>query len=201
MTPFQKYGQASAPSNMSFPTAAYLQAAQNAASMQASGMNALGSGLASGISSVINYMDSQKEEQARFNATKKMYSAFKSFLPEESRAEIEGMFSDTGMSVRDKNQIAPLLMNMIAQGQQLASKKDIANIMADSRQAVADAKNQPPPQREEFSINSPDAVFNTPSGGAQQQEPQPDLTAEPISGTRPKRVVWSSRLNKYVELD
>jgi hypothetical protein len=163
MTPIQTFGQTAAPSNMMFPTAAYLQASQNAAEMQARGMGELGRGLAGGISAAVAQYSQHKDEQARFDATKKMYSAFKNYLPEESRSSIEQMFSDTSMSVKEKNQIAPLLMNMIAQGQQQQGRESVARIMANSREAIADMKNQPPAQRPAFTVGSPGSVFDTPT--------------------------------------
>jgi len=180
MTPIQTFGANPVPSNMQFPTAAYLQASQNAAEMQARGMSALGQGLAGGINSAVAQYSQHKDEQAKFDATKKMYSAFKNYLPEQSRNEIDKMFSDTSMSIREKNQISPLLMNMIAQGQQQAGRESVAKIMADSRQAVADSKPRPNPMPE-YGVRNPRDVFNRPVNG--QPVSEPALPGSPSQGS------------------
>jgi len=158
----QQYGQAAPPPSMMFPTAAYLQASQNAAEMQMRGQEALGKGIAGGISSIGKAYGDYKEDQSKFDATKKMYSAFKSFLPEESQNEIEKMFADTGMSVKEKNQISPLLMNMIAQGQQQTGREKVARIMHPTSQ-------QPRPSS--FGgVPTLDNIFSSPVNQSQPQD-------------------------------
>jgi len=179
MTPFQTFGQTAAPSNMMFPTASYLQAAQSAADTRARGMSEIGRGLAGGIDKAMNLMEAHKEEQAKFDATKKMYSAFKNYLPEESRSKIDEMLSDTSMSVKEKNQLAPLLMSMISQGQQQAGRERIANIMADSRENVAGLKNRQPAERPVFDVQNPKSIFNTPVGNPAGQRPISGMPMNP----------------------
>lgn len=106
MTPIQTFGQTAAPSNMMFPTAAYLQASQNAAEMQARGMGELGKGLAGGINAVAGAYSDYKKMQSNVKASEKAYDTFRSFLdPEVQRSidtRIEEMNKDTGVSLQDK---------------------------------------------------------------------------------------------------
>jgi hypothetical protein len=208
MTPLQTFGAAQAPSNMMFPTAAYLQSSQNAAETRARGMEALGQGIAGGISAAAGAYKEYKNDQAKFDATKKMYSAFKSFLPEESQKEIEDMFSDTDMSVRQKNQISPLIMSMIAQGQQQAGKESVANIMAGNRLDVAALKNPPPAPRPAFNVAQSEDPLDQPVGQAPAapaapymiQRPQPQPVQQQGRGKLPL-TRYNERTQQYEFLD
>ena len=193
MTPFQTFGQTAAPSNMMFPTASYLQAAQSAANIQARGMSELGRGLAGGIDKAMNIMEAHKEEQAKFDATKKMYSAFKNYLPAESLGKIEEMLADTSMSVKEKNQLAPLLMGMISQGQQQAGRERIANIEAASRETIAGMKGGTQPERPAFNVGDPNAVFLTPAA------PTPAVPAKVIPAN--KTLNAPTRINPETGVD
>ena len=106
MTPFQTYGQTAAPSNMVFPTAAYLQSSQNAAETRARGMEAMGKGIASGIGSAASGYMKYKETKSEVGAAEKSYETLKSFLPPEVSgqidSQIESMNQDPDMSLRDK---------------------------------------------------------------------------------------------------
>lgn len=210
MTPIQTFGQTAAPSNMMFPTASYLQAAQSAADTRARGMGELGRGLAGGIDKAMSIMEAHKEEQAKFDATKKMYSAFKNYLPEESRSKIDEMLSDTSMSVKEKNQLAPLLMNMISQGQQQSGREEVARIMANSREAIADLKNRQPAERPAFTVGDKTTALNAlfgsqPTGGVptvRPVNPNPQVRNDPVSGipqfydNRIRR--WIDEPNQYI---
>lgn len=110
--------QGGAPAAMAQMGAGVMEAGANAARSLQSGYEALGSGLAKGITSVANAYAQNKEEQARFDATKKMFKAYESYLPESARNEIGGIFEDTSMSTAQKNAMAPMLLNFLAQSQQ-----------------------------------------------------------------------------------
>jgi hypothetical protein len=106
MNPLQTFGAAQAPSNMMFPTAAYLQSSQNAAETRARGMEALGKGIAGGISAVAGAYGDYKNMQSGVKSSEKAYETFKSFLDPEVRneidAQIEQVNNDPNMSLRDK---------------------------------------------------------------------------------------------------
>ena len=106
MTPFQTYGQTAAPSNMVFPTAAYLQSSQNAAETRARGMEAMGKGIASGIGAAASGYMKYKETKSEVGASEKSYETLKSFLPPEVSSkidsQIESMNQNPDMSLRDK---------------------------------------------------------------------------------------------------
>jgi hypothetical protein len=91
---------------MMFPTAAYLQASQNAADMQMRGQEALGKGIASGISSVAGAYGDYKKMQSSVKASENAYETFKSFLDpgvqQSIDTQIESMNKDTGVSLKDK---------------------------------------------------------------------------------------------------
>lgn len=215
MTPYQTFGQTAAPSNMQFPTAAYLQASQNAADMRMRGMESMGKGIAGGISAAAGAFKEYKDDQSKFDATKKLYSAFKDFLPEESRNEIDKMFSDTSMSVREKNQISPLLMNMIAQGQQQQGKESIANIMAGNRLDVAAMKNPPRAEPVPFNIAPTEDPFDRPAGQASTAprptqsapymiQPPPQAQPQPVrqqGGARLPKIKYNDQTGEYEFLD
>ena len=110
--------QGAAPAAMGQMGQGILEAGAQAARTMQSGYEALGSGLAKGITSVANAYAQNKEEQARFDATKKMFKAYESYLPESARSEIGGIFEDTSMSTAQKNAMAPMLLNFLAQAQQ-----------------------------------------------------------------------------------
>lgn len=217
MTPIQTYGQTTAPSNMQFPTAAYLQSSQNAAEMKARGMESLGRGLAGGIEKGLTIMQAHKDEEAKFNATKKAFKAFGSYLDEPQKKAVEGIFADTTMSTRDKNALSPILLSMLASAQQQRGKEEIANIMTDSREAIAAAKNRPLPPPPVFNaapeVNPLDQVVSqAPAAPAapymiQRPQGQPQPTQGPLSNmpkTREdpltKRIqFWSPEAKRYVD--
>lgn len=227
----QQYGQAAPPSNMMFPTAAYLQASQNAADMQMRGQEALGKGIAGGISSVASAFKEHKEEQAKFDATKKLFKAFSGSLDEGTRNSIQDIFNDTSISTREKNFISPAVMQYLGNVQQQKGREKIAELMNQGRVDAANTRRPAPQTGSTFGgVPTLDSIFNSPVG---QPQPQPQdsgnlsgLPMNPSQGSpapllrtvssempsqqgQPasrmtldgKMEVWSSRLGKYVELD
>jgi hypothetical protein len=204
----QQYGQAAPPSNMMFPTAAYLQASQNAAEMQMRGQEALGKGIAGGINAVSSAFKEHKEEQAKFDATKKLFKAFSGSLDEDTKNSIESIFSDTSISTKEKNAISPAIMQYLGNVQQQKGREKIAEIMHPTSQ-------QPRPTS--FgNVPTVDQIFSTPVGQPQaggnnsdlprnpsQGNPAALMQGQPASRMTPdgRMEVWSSRLNKYVEID
>ena len=82
------------------------------------GYESMGQGIAGGIKAVSDAYKQSKEDEAKFNATKKMYKLFGGSLDETQRKEIDGIFADTSMSVREKNALAPTLMQYLGASQQ-----------------------------------------------------------------------------------
>lgn len=213
MTPIQTFGATQAPSNMMFPTAAYLQASQNAAETRARGMEAMGKGIASGISSVAGAYKEYKDEQAKFDATKKVFKAFGGDLSEDARKEIDSIFADTSMSVREKNALTPALMQYLGASQQQKGRERVAEIMSQGRVDAAGARRPTPMTGSSFGgVPTLDSIFNLPANPSQgnpaplQEQPsaQPGTqSGQPASriGVNGQMEVWSSRLGKYVELD
>jgi hypothetical protein len=102
------------------------------------GYEAMGKGIASGVKAVSDAYQQSKEDEAKFNATKKMYKLFGGSLDETQRKEIDGIFADTSMSVREKNALAPTLMQYLgaAQQQNQALAKQQQEIDARMKQAA-----------------------------------------------------------------
>lgn len=82
------------------------------------GYESMGQGIASGINAVSDAYKQSKEDEAKFNATKKMFKAFGGSLDEGARKEIDTIFADTSMSVREKNALAPTLMQFLGASNQ-----------------------------------------------------------------------------------
>jgi hypothetical protein len=87
----------------------------------------LGEGIKSAASSVAGAYTQSKQDQAKFDATKKMFKVFGGSLDENTRKEADTIFADTSMSVREKNALAPTLMQYLGaanmQSQALAKQK------------------------------------------------------------------------------
>lgn len=210
MTPIQTFGATQAPSNMMFPTAAYLQASQNAAETRARGMEAMGKGIASGISSVAGAYKEYKDDEAKFNATKKMYKLFGGSLDEETRKEFDSFFADTSLSIREKNAASPAIMQFLGAAQQQKGRERVAEIMADSRLDVANARNPPPRPRPQFDAtqgadpysypaNPPKATFVAEQSNVpymiQRQPDQPQPMQQQPRGKLP-RTRWNDTTKK-----
>lgn len=215
----QQYGQAAPPSNMMFPTAAYLQASQNAAEMQMRGQEALGRGIAGGIGAVTDAYKQYKDDQAKFDATKKLFKAFSGSLDEETKNSIQDIFNDTSISTREKNAISPAIMQYLGNVQQQKGREQIANIMTESREAIAAAKNKPRQEPIVFNATSTgdpldQVVGQTPAAPApavphmiQRPQGQPQPTQGPLSNMPKTRQdpktsrmqFWSPGAKRYVD--
>jgi hypothetical protein len=177
-------------------------------------MEAMGKGIASGISSVAGAYNEHKQEQAKFNATKKMVDVFGTSLNDAEKESIASIFADTSMSVKEKNALAPALMQFLGASQQQKGKEDIAKIMAG-----AGARRPQAGQGSTFGgVPTINDTLNLPVDGSQAnpaalqqpqfslppaQQIQPNQTGQPASriGQNGQMEVWSSRLNRFVELD
>ena len=82
------------------------------------GYESMGQGIAGGITAAADAYVQYKEDQAKFDATKKMFKTFGGSLNEDERKGIDEIFADTSMSVREKNALAPTLMQYLGASQQ-----------------------------------------------------------------------------------
>ena len=116
----------------------------------------LGEGIKSAASSVAGAYTQSKQDQAKFDATKKLVKAWESFLPTKTDPvtgavttpvadEIKSILADTTISTREKIEMTPMLFNIIGNAQQQYGRESVANIMTGSREAIAAAKNPPRP--------------------------------------------------------
>ena len=96
------------------------------------GYESMGKGLAGGINAAADAYKQHKDDQAKFDATKKMVKTFGGSLNEQERQGIDEIFADTSMSVREKNALAPTLMQYLGASnqQQQALEKQKAEIDA-----------------------------------------------------------------------
>jgi hypothetical protein len=110
--------QGPAPAAMSQMGAGLLEAGANIGRTIQGGYESMGKGLASGITAAADAYKQYKEDQAKFDATKKMFKTFSGSLNEQERQGIDEIFADTSMSVREKNALAPTLMQYLGASQQ-----------------------------------------------------------------------------------
>jgi hypothetical protein len=130
--------QGAAPAAMAQMGQGILEAGARIGQTIQGGYESMGKGLASGINSAVSQYAQYKDDQAKFDATKKMFNAFGGSLGEKERQGIDGIFADTSMSVREKNALAPTLMQYLgaAQQQNQALAKQQQEIDARMKQAA-----------------------------------------------------------------
>ena len=110
--------QGPAPAAMSQMGAGIIEAGANIGRTLQGGYESMGKGIASGITAAADAYVQYKEDQAKFDATKKMVKTFGGSLNEQERQGIDEIFADTSMSVREKNALAPTLMQYLGASQQ-----------------------------------------------------------------------------------
>jgi hypothetical protein len=182
----------------------------------------IGQGIQSAASSIAGAYTQSKDDQAKFDATKKMFGAFESLLPTQQDPttgkvtspvadQIKAIFADTSMSVREKNQMAPMLMTFLAQAQQQQGRERVAGIMADNRLDVANARNPPRPERPAFNVapivNPLDEIVDqapAPASAAPYMIQRPPAQPQPVQqqskGKLPK-TKWNPDTEEYEFLD
>jgi hypothetical protein len=200
----------------------------------------LGEGIKSAASSVAGAYTQSKDDQAKFDATKKMVKAFEGYLPKQKDPvtgkefspmadELKGFLNDTTVSTREKVAMTPMVMSFLGNAQQQYGRESVANIMAGSRVEAAGARRPAPMTGSTFGgVPTLDSIFNSPVGQTQPQssgnlselpmnpsQGNPAPLLRTVSSEMPsqqgqpasrmtldgKMEVWSSRLNKYVEID
>jgi hypothetical protein len=90
------------------------------------GYESMGQGIAGGINAVAGAYKEYKDDQAKFDATKKLFKAFSGSLSEDERKNIQGIFDDTSISTREKNAISPAVMQYI--GAANKQQQDLARL-------------------------------------------------------------------------
>lgn len=110
--------QGPAPAAISQMGAGILETGANIGRTLQGGYESMGKGIASGITAAADAYKQYKEDQAKFDAAKKMVKAFGGSLNEQERQGIDEIFADTSMSVREKNALAPTLMQYLGASQQ-----------------------------------------------------------------------------------
>jgi hypothetical protein len=130
--------QGPAPAAMGMMGQGILEAGANIGRTLQSGYEAMGKGISSGINAAASAYKEYKDDQAKFDATKKMVKVFGGSLNETQRKELDDIFADTSMSVREKNALAPTLMQYlgVSQQQSQAMAKQQAELDARMKQAV-----------------------------------------------------------------
>ena len=124
--------QGPAPAAMAQMGQGLMEAGANAARITQAGYESMGKSIAGGVNAITESYKQYKDDQAKFDATKKMVKTFGGSLNEQERQGIDEIFADTSMSVREKNALAPTLMQYLGASnqQQQALEKQKAEIDA-----------------------------------------------------------------------
>ena len=161
--------QGPAPAAMSQMGQGILEAGARIGQTIQSGYESMGKGLASGISSAASSIagayNQSKDDQAKFDATKKMFKVFGKTLDETQRKEIDSIFADTSMSVREKNALAPTLMQYLGASQQQnqALAKQKAELDAAAARMGAQIASQ---EKMPFIQQAAGVLYGSPVGGS-----------------------------------
>lgn len=205
--------QGPAPAAMGMMGQGILEAGANIGRTLQGGYESMGKGIAGGINTAVGEYAKHKDDQAKFDATKKLFSAFEDYLPKQTNPDtgevtspmgdkIKSLLADTSMSVREKNQMAPMLFSFLGQAQQQAGRESVANIMTGSREAIAAAKNQPRPERPAFNAAPEVDPLDLPVGAspaapqALQGPPAQPQPVQQFSGKKLPRVRQNPQTGK-----
>lgn len=223
--------QGPAPAAMAQMGQGILEAGANAARITQAGYESMGKGLAAGITSATNSITGayteHKNDQAKFDATKKMVKAFEDYLPKQIDTKtgkefspmadkINGILNDTTISTREKVAMNPMIMSFLGNAQQQYGKESIANIMAGNRLDVAAAKNpskpEPPafnaaPAVDPFSLPLPTAPSQAVPQALQPSQTKPQPEQQQTNGKMPltkfnmrtkEMEFWSPGAKRYI---
>ena len=199
--------QGAAPAAMAQMGQGILEAGANIARTIQGGYESMGKGLAGGITAAGNAYKEYKDDQAKFDATKKLFNAFESYLPKQKDPEtgkefspmgdqIRSMFDDTSISVREKNAMAPMLLSFLGNAQQQYGRESVANIMAGNRLDVAALKNPPPAPRPVFDATQRVNPLDQPVGQDLAAPATPYMTQRPTVQPQPVQQQSGARLPK-----
>lgn len=170
-----------------------MEAGANIGRSLQSGYEALGKGLAGGVSAAANaYMDYKKMESG-VKGAEKSYEMFRPYLDPELITEFDNKIaainSDKSLSLQDKaafwEQAKGFIGGAVSQkyaldriAKEQAGRENIANIMAGSRESIANLKNQLSPERPAFTIGGANDVFDAPVDSSVSQS---NLSGQRIS--------------------
>ena len=203
--------QGPAPASIGMMGQGLIEAGANIGRSIQGGYQALGQGLASGITAAAQAYKQSKDDQAKFDATKKLFGAFESYLPKQKDPqtgkefspigdEIRSIFNDTTMSVREKNAMAPTLLSFLANAQQQAGRESVANIMNTGRVEAAGTRRPAPITGGSFGeVRGVDDYMNLPTNSSQgnpaplqstQQQGSPMISADGSSVYDPIKGRW-----------
>lgn len=110
--------QGPAPAAMAQMGQGLMEAGANAARITQAGYESMGKSIAGGVNAITESYKQYKDDQAKFDATKKMFKAFGGSLNEEERKGIQEIFDDTSISTREKNFASPAIMQYMGAAQQ-----------------------------------------------------------------------------------
>ena len=131
--------QGPAPAAMAQMGQGLMEAGANAARITQAGYESMGKSIAGGVNAITESYKQYKDDQAKFDATKKMFKAFGGSLNEEERKGIQEIFDDTSISTREKNAVSPAIMQYMgaAQQQRQALEKQKAELDAAAARTAA----------------------------------------------------------------
>ena len=110
--------QGPAPAAMAQMGQGLMEAGANAARITQAGYESMSKSIAGGVNAITESYKQYKDDQAKFDATKKMFKAFGGSLNEEERKGIQEIFDDTSISTREKNFASPAIMQYMGAAQQ-----------------------------------------------------------------------------------
>lgn len=158
------------------------------------GYESMGQGIASGITAVADAYKQSKEDEAKFNATKRMVKAFEGYLPKQKDPvtgkefspmanELNAILNDTGISTREKINMAPLVMSFLGNAQQQYGRESVANIMNAGRVEAAGARKPSPMTGTGFGqVPTVDQLLDAPVGQPQTGSYNFGLPRNPSQG-------------------
>jgi hypothetical protein len=141
----------------------------------------LGQGIQSAGSAIASAYAQSKDDQAKFDAMKKMVKAFEGYLPKQEDSvtgkkfspmadELKGFLNDTTISTREKIAMTPMVMSFLGNAQQQAGRESVANIMNQGRVEAANTRRPAPQTGSTFGgVPTLDSIFNSPVGQTQPQ--------------------------------
>ena len=158
------------------------------------GYESMGKGLASGVNAAASAYKEYKDDQAKFNATKKMVKAFEGYLPKQKDPvtgkefspmanELNAILNDTTISTREKVNMTPLVMSFLGNAQQQYGRESVANIMNAGRVEAAGARRPAPMSGTGFGqVPTVDQILDAPANPPQARGNNFNLPENPSQG-------------------
>jgi hypothetical protein len=203
--------QGPAPAAMAQMGAGMAEVGANIGRTLQGGYESMGKSLAGGITSLAGAYKEYKDDQAKFDATKKMVKAFEGYLPKQKDPvtgkefspmadELKGFLNDTTISTREKVAMTPMVMSFLGNAQQQYGRENVANIMNKGRVEAAGARRPAPITDGSFGgVRGVDDYMNLPTNSSQgnpaplqstQQQGSPMMSVDGSSVYNPKTGKW-----------